>query len=391
MEEDTAVRVQHNNDGCMMSDKPLLVVIDDDVLTGEMISDGLEELYTVRYFSNPLLALAEVGSLQPALILLDINMPQMDGYEVCRRLKADFDTCDIPVVFLSGLTSLEDRMAAYDAGGEDFTSKPLNLGVVASRIDALFRRQREKAALASQASYATATAMTAMSNAAELGLVVDFSRRAMACGSLPQLAQVLLDTLAGFGVNGAVALSVEGERCERSQEGEVNEMERGVLQLIADCGRIVSLGKRVAFNFDGITLLVRDLPVEDDDRSGRLRDHFAVLTELASERLKILALQQRVHQREAQLQTLLQCVRDGVAALDSQRREDRVAASTYLETSLSRVERSLMHLGLTEAQEEQLMSVLRETSYQLLDLYRGDARGVEALKQALATSPGLAH
>ena len=375
----------------MMSDKPLLVVIDDDVLTGEMISDGLEELYTVRYFSNPLLALAEVGSLQPALILLDINMPQMDGYEVCRRLKADFDTCDIPVVFLSGLTSLEDRMAAYDAGGEDFTSKPLNLGVVASRIDALFRRQREKAALASQASYATATAMTAMSNAAELGLVVDFSRRAMACGSLPQLAQALLDTLAGFGVNGAVALSVEGERCERSQEGEVNEMERGVLQLIADCGRIVSLGKRVAFNFDGITLLVRDLPVEDDDRSGRLRDHFAVLTELASERLKILALQQRVHQREAQLQTLLQCVRDGVAALDSQRREDRVAASTYLETSLSRVERSLMHLGLTEAQEEQLMSVLRETSYQLLDLYRGDARGVEALKQALATSPGPAH
>ena len=361
-----------------MSDKPLIAVIDDDVLTGEMISDGLEELYTLRCFTNPLQALAEVGSLQPALILLDINMPQMDGYEVCRRLKADFDTCDIPVVFLSGLTSLEDRMAAYDAGGEDFTSKPLNLGVVASRIDALFRRQREKAALASQASYATATAMTAMSNAAELGLVVDFSRRAMVCTSLAQLAQALLDTL-----------RVEGERYERSQEGEVSEMERGVLQLIADCGRIVSLGKRVAFNFDGVTLLVRDLPVEDDDRAGRLRDHFAVVTELASERLKILVLQQRVHQREAQLRSLLQSVRDGVAALDSQRREDRVAASTYLETSLSRVERSLMHLGLTEAQEEQLMAVLRETSYQLLDLYRGDARGVEALKQALAALPDL--
>ena len=89
------------------------------------------------------------------------------------------------------------------------------------------------------------------------------------------------------------------------------------------------------------------------------------------------------------MRSLLQSVRDGVAALDSQRREDRVAASTYLETSLSRVERSLMHLGLTEAQEEQLMAVLRETSYQLLDLYRGDARGVEALKQALAALPDL--
>lgn len=372
-----------------MSDKPLVVVIDDDVLTGEMISDGLEDQYRVHCFNNPLLALAEIRTLQPALILLDINMPQLDGYEVCRRLKADFETCDIPVVFLSGLTSLEDRMAAYDAGGEDFTSKPLNLGVVSSRIDALFRRQREKAALASQASYATATAMTAMSNAAELGLVVDFSRRAMACGSLLQLAQALLDTLTGFGVSGAVALAVDGERCELSQEGKVSEMERGVLQLIADCGRIVSLGKRAAFNYDGVTLLVRDLPVADDERAGRLRDHFSVLTELVSERLKILALQQRVHQREAQLHDLLQSVRDGVAALDTQRREDRMAASTYLETSLSRVERSLMHLGLTEAQEEQLMTVLRETSYQLTDLYRGDARGVDSLKQALASLPDL--
>lgn len=372
-----------------MSDKPLIVVIDDDVLTGEMISDGFEDQYRVQCFSNPVQALAEVGGLQPALILLDINMPQMNGYEVCRRLKDDFETSDIPVVFLSGLTSLEDRMAAYDAGGEDFTSKPLNLSVVASRVDALFRRQREKAALANQASYATATAMTAMSNAAELGLVVDFSRRAMACGTLAQLAQVLLDTLSGFGVNGAVALWMTGQRYERSQEGEVSEMERGVLQLIADCGRLASLGKRLAFNFEGVTLLIRDLPVDDHDRAGRLRDHFAVLTELVSERLKILALQQRVHQREAQLHTLLQSVRDGVAALDTQRREDRVAASTYLETSLSRVERSLMHLGLTEMQEEQLMAVLRETSYQLLDLYRGDARGVDSLKQALASLPDL--
>ena len=86
-----------------MSDKPLIIVIDDDVLTTEMISDGLEDQYHIVGFTNPMEALSQVAALQPALILLDINMPQMDGYEVCRRLKDDFDTSDIPVVFLSGL------------------------------------------------------------------------------------------------------------------------------------------------------------------------------------------------------------------------------------------------------------------------------------------------
>jgi CheY-like chemotaxis protein len=372
-----------------MSDKPLIIVIDDDVLTTEMISDGLEGQYRICGFSNPLAALAQVAALQPALILLDINMPQMDGYEVCRRLKADFDTSDIPVVFLSGLTALEDRVAAYDAGGEDFTSKPLNLAVVASRIDAIFRRQHEKAALATQASFATATAMNAMSNAAELGLVVDFSRRAMACVDLMQLGRTLLDAVQGFGVSGAVALASGSDRLALSQEGEVSEMERGVLQLIADCGRVVALGKRVAFNYEGVTLLVRDLPVEDEDRAGRLRDHFAVLGELVSERLKILALQQRVSYQESQLRSLLQTIRDGIHGLDAQRREDRMAASTFLETSLGRVERDLVHLGLTESQEEQLIATLRETSYKVLDLYRGDPKAVEALKQALAALPDL--
>ena len=202
-----------------------------------------------------------------------------------------------------------------------------------------------------------------------------FSRRAMACVDLPQLGRTLLDTVQGFGVSGAVALASGGERLALSQEGEVSEMERGVLQLIADCGRVVSMGKRAAFNFDGVTLLVRDVPVDDEERAGRLRDHFAVLGELMSERLKILALQQRAARQESQLRSLLQTIRDGIHGLDAQRREDRMAASTFLETSLGRVERDLVHLGLTESQEEQLVSTLRETSYKVLDLYRGDPKG----------------
>jgi DNA-binding response OmpR family regulator len=372
-----------------MSEKPLILVIDDDVLTAEMIGDGLDDRYRISSFTNPLAALSQVVALQPALILLDINMPQMDGYEVCRRLKGDEATSDIPVVFLSGLAALEDRLAAYDAGGEDFTSKPLNLAVLASRIETIFRRLREKAALANQASFATATAMTAMSTVAELGLVVAFARRAMACASPPELARALLDALAGFGVSGAVALTVAGEHYEQSQEGETSQMEHGVLQLIAGCGRIVSMGQRAAFNFDGVTLLVRDMPVADDERAGRLRDHCAVLGELVSERVQVLALQQCVGQREGQLRALLQSVHRGILALESQRRDDRLAATALLESSLSRVERDLVHFGLTESQEDQLMSTLRQSSYKVLDLYRGDPQAVESLKQALASQPDL--
>jgi putative two-component system response regulator len=91
--------------------------------------------YKVRAAPNGKLALQAAASDPPDLILLDIMMPEMDGYEVCRRLKQDEQLREIPVVFLSALGETLDKVRAFDAGGVDYVTKPFQFEEVRARVE----------------------------------------------------------------------------------------------------------------------------------------------------------------------------------------------------------------------------------------------------------------
>lgn len=104
----------------------------------------LEEMLRVRGFdirSLPLgrLALAAARHEPPDLILLDVNMPEMDGYEVCRQLKSIESLREIPVIFLSALDGAEDKLRGFRAGGVDYISKPFQIEEVQARVEAQLR------------------------------------------------------------------------------------------------------------------------------------------------------------------------------------------------------------------------------------------------------------
>lgn len=90
--------------------------------------------YKVRPASSGAAALAAVQAELPDMILLDIMMPEMDGYEVCRRLKADERTRDIPVIFVSAIDQAADKVKAFEVGGVDYVTKPIQPGEVMARI-----------------------------------------------------------------------------------------------------------------------------------------------------------------------------------------------------------------------------------------------------------------
>jgi diguanylate cyclase (GGDEF)-like protein len=91
--------------------------------------------YDVRRAINGATALMGVRAILPDLILLDINMPDMDGYEVCRQLKQDRETHEIPVIFLSALDEGLDKVKAFSAGGVDYVTKPFEVMEVLARIE----------------------------------------------------------------------------------------------------------------------------------------------------------------------------------------------------------------------------------------------------------------
>jgi type IV pilus assembly protein PilB len=124
------------------SEKPVRVlVVDDDPALLEVLREILEgERYAVSTASNGVDALASVYLERPDLILTDLKMPGMDGLELLKRLRHDLSTCQIPVVFLTMVESLDAEAHALDLGADDYISKPVQKGRLLSRVRrALFR------------------------------------------------------------------------------------------------------------------------------------------------------------------------------------------------------------------------------------------------------------
>jgi signal transduction histidine kinase len=124
-----------------------VLVVDDTVENLRLIASMLgQQGYEVRPVTNGRQALLAVERDPPDLILLDINMPDMNGYEVCARLKQDEKLKDVPVIFLTALSDVADKIRAFEAGGVDYITKPFRMEEVQARVRthlALRRSARE--------------------------------------------------------------------------------------------------------------------------------------------------------------------------------------------------------------------------------------------------------
>lgn len=116
--------------------KPTLLLVDDQVINIQILQHIFQDDYTLSSATRGEDALALCAHHLPDLILLDVVMPEMDGHQVCTRLKANPRTRDIPIIFVTGHNNPEDESAALRMGAVDFISKPVNASVVRARVSA---------------------------------------------------------------------------------------------------------------------------------------------------------------------------------------------------------------------------------------------------------------
>lgn len=122
-----------------------ILIVDDLPENLQLLSDALLKLgYTVRSVTSGRMALKTVKVKRPDVILLDIKMPEMDGYEVCITLKSDEDLRSIPVIFLSALDEVFDKVTAFHSGGIDYITKPFQIEEVVARLENQLTIQRQQ-------------------------------------------------------------------------------------------------------------------------------------------------------------------------------------------------------------------------------------------------------
>jgi DNA-binding NarL/FixJ family response regulator len=130
-------------------DTETVLVVDDSLDTLRMLTDVLDAAgYTVLVATSATRALVLVRETAPALILMDAMMPEIDGFEMTRRLKSDMATRDIPVIFMTGLTDAADMIRGFEAGGVDYVTKPVVVPTLLARVRAHLATARQAEARA---------------------------------------------------------------------------------------------------------------------------------------------------------------------------------------------------------------------------------------------------
>jgi PAS domain S-box-containing protein len=141
--------------GPMATDPSTILIVDDEPIGREMLAVLLApQGYRLMFASNGPEALAQAAALPPDLILLDVMMPKMNGFEVCRRLRADPLLGEVPVIMLTALDDRESRLRAIEAGADDFVSKPFDRIELRGRVRTIVRLNRYRLLLAERAKFA---------------------------------------------------------------------------------------------------------------------------------------------------------------------------------------------------------------------------------------------
>jgi len=117
-----------------MSDKPYVLSVDDESLNQEIVLDLLEDDFEIKTASNGQECLEMVEKEIPQLILLDVNMPVLNGLETCKKLKANDKFKNIPIIFVSALASAKEIEMGNEAGADDYITKPFDEDMLIARI-----------------------------------------------------------------------------------------------------------------------------------------------------------------------------------------------------------------------------------------------------------------
>lgn len=345
-----------------MSHKNIILAVDDEPFNLEIMEEILSDEYEFFSAESGPECLEVVQSIQPNVILLDVSMPDMDGYQVCRKLKSDPATETIPVMFVSARGALDERIEGYDAGGDDYIVKPFAREELEAKLKGLFKTQDHQKDLESQVEQATEMAFSAMSNSSEVGVVMQFVEKTKELHTIEELCTALLETLGLYGLAASIELRLDDTHIQHyCSHGQVSPIVTELFDLLKGKGRIYSFEPRMMINYPKISLLVMNMPGGDDDKVGRLRDHLCFIASSAEQCLSTILTERQLSRQKDALQQTIAMVHSRFEKLVSVVHRNHHENEEIFKTLQEQFERHIPTMGLDEDQELYIFRALDDT------------------------------
>ncbi len=343
----------------MNDTKYKVLVVDDLPENIRVLADALKSEYEVSVAPSGARALEIIDSDEkPDIVLLDVMMPGMDGYEVCKQIREDQSNQFVPVVFVSAADTLEEKLKGYEAGASDYVVKPFSVDEILNKVKLLIESIKVTKQLKTDVNYATKTAMTALTSAGEMGQVIDFFRRSFTCHSLEDMADLLLNNLDNSQLNSVVLLHTQIQKIYKALGAPVSPLEIAVIDKLKAEDTIYDFGKRTIINYPGISLLIKNMPLDDAELYGRIKDNIALLVEGASVRISGIETERKAREKQLALNNLIGVTEKALYDLDKRQKQQRLTSESIMLQLQEELVGSFVTLALDEDQEDKLLDLV---------------------------------
>lgn len=361
----------------MDTQKKRVLIVDDDDFMAILLDGIIGETYQVEHCCDGEAGVAVAQANPPDLILMDVEMPVLDGYEACRKIRQTPAISGIPVIFLSAHVETTDRLAGYEAGGDDYLTKPFDTDELKHKIGVILRNRERNLVLAHHSKPRVQEPWQG-------------DHAALINGLQDLIASLDFGAVAGSLLNAADALEIElslqlrdpSGKLSRNRDGLCSPLEESVLSNLAATGDPeVMLGSRLALNFSRVTLLARNMPRDDAERHARIRNALQTLGRATDQHLMVLEVGSEAVARGDKMLRVLRSNIEMLHEVEVGYRQQRLASGEILSELVTEIEDSYIHLGLTENQEGFLSTTLRNAVERAQALYSEGDRVEEMMRE----------
>lgn len=364
-----------------MSSAFTVFVVDDDPMILDIMRSILEPECQVATFASAEDCAQTLTREKPDFFLLDISLPGMDGYSLCHQIKADPALRNIPVTFVSGHDTIEERIKGYDAGGEDFIVKPFEPEELLRKLKVAQNMLLNQRSLAEQIADAEMLSSLVMASMDETGILLQFMSKLIAMESPDEVAAGLLELMQRYHLDGVVQTRTGQKVLTLSASGKNLPLEVSVIEHVRDQGRIFEFRRRSVHNFERVTLMVNNLPIEDPDFCGRLRDHLSVAAQGVDSRLKALHTEEVNRRIQAGILSALENVGNSIMELRDTHQRNTEASAELVTDLQETLLNSFYRLGLTDNQEKFLQNMVGDFMTRMIDLLNRGSETQETLQR----------
>lgn len=342
-----------------MNSEIKILAVDDDVISRKMIGHALTDTdFTLSFAEDGETGLSTALQDAPDIIILDVEMPGMNGYEVCAQLRNNDSSREIPVVFLSSHSTLRERMQGYEVGANDYLVKPFEKEDLIAKMRILARYSEEHRDLKERYQQARHTAMIALSGASELNLAMSFVEKNQSFVQYNDVAEALLQLCLQLQLN-CVLMILEGQEQQwYSLDDAISPLEKEMISMVDRSQRQVDFGSHTILNYHNLSLLVKNMPLDDMDRYGRMKDLLPMLLNAVDNRINTIRADIALNAQHQDLVLSFNQIRGRLYFLAKKLIEKQQQSNDTMQKLIGELNTDLIGMGLEDDQEVYLLDRL---------------------------------